>query len=104
MKKLVLGAALAGLVGCVSAPFRPPVGLVSTIKAPLSNEGNWKMGAKCGESVSTCILGLAAYGDCSISAAAANAPGGMTMVHHVDYEYNNILGIWQQTKVIVYGE
>ena len=98
-----IGAMLLLLSGCLSAPFEPPVGLVSVIKAPLSTEGNWEMGSKSGESSSISILlGLVAVGDCSISTAAE--AGGVSKVNHVDYEYRNILGIYQKATVIVYGE
>lgn len=90
------------LAGCLSAPFQPPVGLVAQTRAPLSTEGNWSVGVKQGEASSTCVLGLYASGDCSIAAAAQN--GGLKKIDHVDYEYYNIIGIWQKATVFVYGE
>ena len=92
----------AGLAGCLSAPFQPPSGAVSITKAPLSTEGNWDVGNKSGESSSFSVLGLYAGGDCSIAAAARN--GGLKKIGHVDYEYFNVIGIWQKATVIVYGE
>ena len=41
-------------------------------------------------------------GDASIKAAMEN--GGITKVHHVDYEVKNIFGIVGSTTTIVYGE
>ena len=38
----------------------------------------------------------------SISAAASN--GGITRIHHVDFETMNILGIYARYVTIVYGE
>lgn len=105
MNKITVAAVCASLMmfaGCLAAPFQPPVGLVSLVKAPLSTEGNWEMGSKKGVSMSTSILGLVATGDCSIATAAKN--GGITKVNHVDYEYQNIVGIYQEARVIVYGE
>ena len=106
MKKTLVVSAIGAmsllLSGCLCAPFEPPVGLVSVIKAPLSTEGNWEMGSKSGESSSISILGLVAVGDCSISTAAD--AGGVSKVNHVDYEYRNVLGIYQKATVIVYGE
>lgn len=106
MKKtfaIVLASLLAvGLAGCLSAPFQPPSGVVSVTTAPLSTEGNWEVGSKRGEAFSTSILGLYATGDCSIAAAARN--GGLKKIGHVDYEYVNIIGVWQKATVIVYGE
>ena len=90
------------LAGCLSAPFQPPSGVVSVTTAPLSTEGNWEVGSKRGEAFSTSILGLYATGDCSIATAARN--GGLKKIGHVDYEYVNVIGIWQKATVIVYGE
>ena len=91
-----------GVAGCLSAPFQPPSGVVAVTKAPLSTEGNWDVGSKKGESSSFSVLGLYASGDCSITAAARN--GGLKKIGHVDYEYFNVIGIWQKATVIVYGE
>ena len=100
---IVLASLLAfGVAGCLSAPFQPPSGVVSVTKAPLSTEGNWDVGSKKGESSSFSVLGLYASGDCSIAAAARN--GGLKKIGHVDYEYVNIIGIWQKATVIAYGE
>ena len=41
-------------------------------------------------------------GDASISAAMQN--GGITKIHHVDHETQNILGIWAKYTTIVHGE
>lgn len=103
MNKLMIAAVgLVALCGCVSAPFVPPVGIVSEVKAPLSTDGNWKVGMKSGSASSQCILGICAVGDCSITAAAKN--GGLKRVDYVDYKYDNIIGIWQQVTVTAYGE
>lgn len=100
---IVLSSLLTfGVAGCLSAPFQPPSGAVSVTKAPLSTEGNWEIGSKRGEASSTSVLCLYATGDCSIAAAARN--GGLKKIGHVDYEYVNIIGIWQKATVIVYGE
>ena len=100
---IVLASLLTfGVAGCLSAPFQPPSGAGSVTKAPLSTEGNWEIGSKRGEASSTSVLCLYATGDCSIAAAARN--GGLKKIGHVDYEYVNIIGIWQKATVIVYGE
>lgn len=103
MKKLLVPGVLGLLcAGCVSAPFQPPPGLFETTKAPLSTQGNWKVGAKEGRSSVSTYLGLISTGDCSISAAAR--AGGLTKVDYVDYEYENYIGVYQKTTVVVYGE
>ena len=91
-----------GVAGCLSAPFQPPGGVVSVTTAPLSTEGNWDVGSKRGEASSFSVLGLYASGDCSIATAARN--GGLKKIDHVDYEYFNVIGIWQKATVIAYGE
>ena len=90
------------LSGCLRAPFQPPSGMVAVTKAPLSTEGKWDVGSKSGEASSFSVLGLYASGDCSISAAARN--GGLKKIHYVDYEYFNVIGIWQKATVIAHGE
>lgn len=103
MSAIVLAAFLSfGVAGCLSAPFQPPSGLISVTTAPLSTEGNWDVGSKKGEASSFSVLGLYASGDCSIATAARN--GGLTKIGHVDYKYDNVIGIWQKATVIVYGE
>ena len=101
-KILVASAFCTALCGCISAPFQPPVGMISQVKAPLSTDGNWKVGVKSGSAAAKCVLGLYAWGDCSITAAAEN--GGLKRVDYVDYSYDNIIGIWQRATVTVYGE
>ncbi len=103
--KIVSCAAVAAsvlLTGCLSAPFQPPQGLVSVTKAPLSTEGKCNVGVRRGESSSVSLLGLYAWGDCSIGAAARN--GGLKKIEYFDYEYLNVIGIWQQATVVAYGE
>ena len=102
LKTILAVLPFALLAGCLSAPFQPPAGVVSVTRAPLSTEGNWNVGSRRGEASSTSVLGLYATGDCSIGAAAHN--GNLKKVDHVDYEYLNIIGIWQKATVIAYGE
>jgi hypothetical protein len=103
MKKIIGGLALATLMGgCIVAPFQPPMGIVSVVKAPLSTEGNFNAGSKSGEASVVSILGIVSTGDCSIDAAVKD--GGLSKVNHLDYDYLNILGIYQKVTVIAYGE
>ena len=103
IKTLAIGMGLMiGCAGCLVAPFQPPTGMVTSYKAPLSMEGNWKAGSKKGEASSMSILGLVAVGDCSISAAMQN--GGLKTASFVDYEYFNVLGFYQKATVRVTGE
>jgi hypothetical protein len=91
--------------GCIQAPFMPPMGAVfSQVKAPLDIEYNSAQlaGAKQGQASSISILGLIAIGDCSTQAAAQ--AGGITTVNAADYDYFNVLGIYQRATVIVHGQ
>ena len=101
-KSLIASVFMVALCGCISAPFQPPAGMISLVSAPLSTDGNWKVGMKSGSAAVQCVLGLCAWGDCSITAAAEN--GGLKRVDYVDYSYDNVLGIWQRAKVTAYGE
>ena len=96
-------AVLAGgcwfLMGCAS-PY--PMGIAYTeLKLPAqatSNEGSSKVGvSRC-----TSVLGLVATGDASI--AAAMREGGITRIHHVDWNAKNILGVYGEYTTTVYGD
>lgn len=101
-KSLVASVIVAALSGCVSAPFQPPMGMVSHVKAPLSTDGNWTVGKKSGSASVKCVLGVFAWGDCSLTAAAEN--GGLKRVDYIDYSYDNIIGVWQTVRLTAYGE
>ena len=100
---VALGSLLILFTGCLTAPFEPPMGLFSAVDAPLSIDHNkTTVTTKKGESSAICILGLIAFGDASTQAAAQN--GGLKTIYHLDYKYQNILGIYQSTTVIAHGE
>lgn len=97
-------SSIALFLGCMVAPVVPPSGGVyNNITAPLDVDvESTKMYSKRGESSSISILSLVAVGDAGIAAAAKN--GGITIVEHADYNYFNILGIYQKYTTIVYGQ
>jgi len=99
-----LGSCLMLLTGCISAPFVPPLGGVySEVNAPLSVDPNkTPVTAKKGEASSSCVLCLVSWGDVSAKTAADN--GGLKTIDHMDYKYFNVLGIYQKTTVVAYGE
>ncbi len=112
MKRLTLmGLALAfgfGAVGCAmntTAPFTPAQGVFfNNTTAPLSTEYPAAMqasGLRSGKVSATNILGLFAFGDCGIRAAAE--AGQLRTVSFADYSNFNILGVYQRTTVTVYG-
>lgn len=103
MKKIALVAVVLALAsGCVVAPFQPPMGVVSVVRAPLSTEGDFSASSKSGEASSVSILGIVSTGDCSIDAAVKSR--GLKKINHIDYGYLNIIGVFQKTTVYVYGE
>ena len=107
MKKVyfTLLVLLFALTSCsYVAPVVPPSGLLfSNIKAPLDVDVNQtKVYDKQGEASSSNVLGLFSFGDCSINTAARN--GNIKTIEHADYEHFNILGLYQNFKVVVYGE
>ena len=88
------------LMGCATMI---PVGTFYTgVKFPLAATGNSGVSTKTGEAKCMSILSVVAVGDCSIDAAKKN--GGITKVHHVDWDAMNILGFYGSYKVIVSGE
>lgn len=98
----VAGLALAGfLTGCATPQ---PVGILYTeVTLPVTATGNTAQPKeKIGISTCQSILSLVATGDASIQAAMKN--GGITKIHHIDWEAKNILGIIGDYKTTVYGE
>jgi len=85
-------------------PIHSPVlGLIiSDVKGPVTVVTSTTPGPKTGKSVATTILGLVAYGDTGVEAAARN--GGITRIMTVDYDSRNILGVYARFTTIVTGE
>lgn len=99
---MMLGLVLA-LSGCISAPFVPPMGWAySNVSAPLDVDySKTAVPAKQGTASAISILGIVAFGDASTQSAAR--VGGISTIDHADYRYLNVIGIYQKTTVIVYG-
>jgi hypothetical protein len=101
MKKLAIALLACALAGCVAAPVVPPLGIVYTdVRAPLVPAGN--VGSKRGTSTVTSICGVFAWGDGGIRKAAAN--GNIQEVKLVDYEFKNVLGVYQRYTTVAYGD
>jgi hypothetical protein len=98
---MLIVAVLAIFVAGCATPY--PVGSLYTgVKLPVTATSNSGKGLKMGVAECQSILGLVAIGDASIEAAMRN--GGITEVHHIDWEAENILGIIGKYKTIVYGK
>jgi len=97
---LVVLACTAFVAGCATTM---PIGTIFTeVVLPVSATSNGSASPKVGTAECTSVLTLVATGDCSIEAGKQN--GGITRVHHVDWDVKNILGIMATFKVTVYGE
>jgi hypothetical protein len=93
---------LIGLGGCYAYSTAPVLGLLySDVTGPGGVTSNINA-TKVGTSTCQSVLGLIASGDCSIAAAAKSA--GITLIHHVDYKTNNVLGLFATHTTIVYGQ
>ena len=103
--KMFLGIAVAAaMTGCYVAPVMPPGGLIySDIRSPIdidAEQTNITMNE--GRSSSASVLGLVAWGDSSVTTAARE--GNLRQVDHVDYEFKNIVGIYQQFTTVAQGQ
>lgn len=104
MKKLIGLAALAACAsGCVMVgPSNAMSALTLNVKSPDTRFiDNSVKPAKVGKATASGVICFV-EGDASLKAAMEN--GGITKIHHVDYEVKNILGIVGQTTTVVYGE
>lgn len=84
-------AVIVAAAMCVSCSSTSPIAATSN---PVGN--------KCGEAVSTRILGFGGNSNMGINAAAKN--GGITKISHVDCSTYSFLGIYSKTTLRVYGE
>jgi len=105
MKRKVLVALVAVsvvffMVGCLTTPT--PKGIIYTgCKGPVYGTAN-ASGSKMGTSKAQSLLGLVAWGDASVNAAAKGA--GIKKIQHVDYKEFSLLGIYVSYETQVYGE
>ena len=88
------------LTGC--ATTYPAGALYQELKLPVTATSAKTASSKKGYSEAMSVFGLVATGDASIEAAAKQ--GGITVIHHVDWEVKNILGIIGTYRCNVYGE
>lgn len=106
MKKLFILSCALGLTSACStirAPFVPPLGAVSVISAPLDIDyQDTQIGRRKGSASVFNILGLVSVGDASLKSAAEN--GRIKTVKAADYDYTNVLYIFQKMTLNVYGD
>lgn len=100
-RAIAIAALLATLGGC-AAGVSPVTGFWFTdVQGPGAVTAN-QVSTKTGTATATSILGLVGTGDASIETAARN--GGITKIHHVDYQTKSILGIYATFTTVVKGE
>jgi len=97
----MLLASLMIVGGCAysSSPVIAP--LVLNEKGPVGVGSTDLKATKQGIASSEGII-IVGWGDSSIAAAAAQ--NGITKIHHVDTETQNIFGIYSKYTTVVYGE
>lgn len=102
MKRLfALSVICAALGGCAMG-VSPVNGYVYTnISGPVTVGPSQDTPTKVGRASSRSIFGIYAVGDSSIETAAKN--GGITRIHHVDYETQSVLGVIADYTTVVYG-
>ena len=95
-----MGIALT-FTACAGAASPVPGALWANVKGP--HTGTAATGAsKMGKATCESVLGIIAWGDCSIETAKAH--GGMTTVQYADVEVHNMLGIYSEYVTIVHGQ
>ncbi len=112
LSNVCMGAVAFLMTGCATTPFSPPQGmLVSAYKAPLSvNFESANVSTKYGEVSAEhfnpwpcCFAPIPiSWGGCDVDAAAK--AGRLAKVAYADYEYLNVLWIYQRLTVRAYGE
>ena len=105
MRRLALITLLAGAVALVCtgcASYIPAGGIYVGAQGAIGAGAGDMSYSKVGKATSTSILGLVATGDASIKTAAAN--GGIKRIKFVDYDVENILGIYGKYTTVVYGD
>lgn len=94
----VVGLSL--LAGC--ATVYPAGAAYLKLKLPVAATGNPSNSPKVGTAQCVSYVGMVCIGDVSLHTAMKN--GGITKIHHVDWEVDSLLGIIGKYKIIVYGE
>lgn len=100
----VLALMLSGCFIQVRAPVVPPIGYTyNETEFPVDIEfGPNDIGQTKGTAMSKSVLGCVSWGDASIQTAARNA--GIQQIDHVDSTLYNILGVYTEYEVVVYGK
>lgn len=102
MKKYALLVLLLFLIFSCSSTPTPKGALYTNTRGPFLATSNGAA-VKSGSASVVSFVGLFTYGDASINRACEK--GGITRIHHADYEdYTVFFGFYQKYTIIVYGE
>lgn len=102
LRKVFFVCGLGLLLTSCAVVKSPVTGFVITqVKGPVTATSN-SNSTKVGTSYVVSVLGLFSNGDASIETACKS--GGITKIHHIDYESKSVLGIFATYKIYVYGE
>lgn len=99
IRSAAIFALLIGLGGCANVAS-PTTGLITLVKAPVAI-GTGKTAPKTGQACAHNILGLAAFGDASISQAKKVA--SIAEIASVDHSSTNVLFIYSRYCTIAKG-
>lgn len=107
LTSLILLVMLLSLCGCMAFPIAPVVppaaATFMNVEAPVDITYNLtEIGSKKGEATSVGVLGLLAFGDASVKAAAKD--GNLKRVDHIGCRFTNVLCLVTFYTTIVYGE
>jgi hypothetical protein len=103
----VLSVGATGLSGCAGLAFAG-TGVIgfSTLYANTTGtqylNDQTKLGSKSGEGCVTSILGIVTTGNASVTETARKA--NINRVTHIDYRFENILGLYAKYCAVVYGD
>lgn len=90
--------------GCAISPVIPPTGVIySQYRAPIDVDySDTAVSDRVGSSAAHCVLGLVSWGDASAYAAARN--GGLSTIEDAEYDYLNVLFVYQRYTLVVRGK
>lgn len=91
---------IVALTGCASS--FPYGGIYTELQLPAEATSNVISSPKVGTAECKSYLSMVAIGDCSIEKARKDA--NITKINYVDWDARNILGIYGEYKVTVYGD
>jgi hypothetical protein len=103
MKRLLALSLVCLALGGCAVVSSPVTGFMYTgVSGPITTGPDQTTPNKVGRATMRSIFGIYASGDASIQTAAKN--GGISKIHHVDYEAQSIFGVIADFTTVVYGE